>query len=55
MPLEGAGPLSARGQDGKAGVAQRGAASTGLEHISQYPCSNAQISKILNKSAQSGE
>jgi hypothetical protein len=26
-----------------------------LENVSQYPCSNAKISKYLNRSAQSGE
>jgi hypothetical protein len=34
---------------------RRGAERGRLKNVSQYPCSNAKISKKLNRSAQSGE
>jgi hypothetical protein len=62
-----AAPQLAHGPNGEAGAARercargarrRGVAQHGvdrLEHISQYPCSDTEISKNLNRSAQSGE
>jgi hypothetical protein len=46
MPWEGAVPRSAHGPNSEAGAACR--VVDRLEHISQYPCSNAKIFKILN-------